>query len=105
MNERDNAQQFPIVEAVIAYCARSFSNQAAVPVIRMKPIADLKVFDTHVNSIQITKIYALMVYDTLFAWDSHLKPQKQMVESETVSDDRPTPSPSGPALNSMTARR
>jgi peptide/nickel transport system substrate-binding protein len=59
-------------------------------VLHVIPQADLKVLDTHVNSIQITKIYALMVYDTLFAWDSHLKPQKQMVESESISDDRLT---------------
>jgi peptide/nickel transport system substrate-binding protein len=57
-------------------------------VLRVIPQADLKVLDTHFNSIQITKIYALMVYDTLFAWDSHLKPQKQMVEKEEISDDR-----------------
>ena len=59
-------------------------------VLRVIPQADLKVLDTHFNSIQVTKIYALMVYDTLYAWDSHFQPKPQMVESETVSPDKLT---------------
>ena len=59
-------------------------------VLRVIPQADLKVLDTHFNSIQVTKIYALMVYDTLYAWDSRFQPKPQMVESETVSPDKLT---------------
>jgi peptide/nickel transport system substrate-binding protein len=59
-------------------------------VLRVIPQADLKVLDNHTASIQVTKVYALMVYDTLYAWDSHFQPKPQMVESETISPDKLT---------------
>src|SRR5438270_13047653 len=71
----------------LAAAPPSFAEQK---IMRVIPQADLKVLDTHFNSIQITKIYALMVYDTLYAWDSHFQPKPQMVESETVSPDKLT---------------
>lgn len=63
---------------------------AAQKVLKAVPHADLKVLDTHVGSIQITKIYSLMVYDQLFAWDEkwHVKPQ--MVGDWQVSPDKLT---------------
>ncbi len=62
----------------------------AQKVLKAVPHADLKVLDTHVGSIQITKIYSLMVYDQLFAWDEkwHVKPQ--MVGDWQVSPDKLT---------------
>src|SRR5471030_1082591 len=75
---------------VASFFAASPTAQAEQKVLRVIPQADLKVLDTHFNSIQITKIYALMVYDTLYAWDSHFQPKPQMVESETVSPDKLT---------------
>ena len=82
--------------SLIASALIALSLAAAPPagaeqkVLHVIPQADLKVLDTHFNSIQVTKIYALMVYDTLFAWDSHFQPKPQMVESETVSPDKLT---------------
>jgi peptide/nickel transport system substrate-binding protein len=62
----------------------------AQSVLKAVPHADLKVLDTHVGSIQITKIFSLMVYDQLFAWDEkwHVKPQ--MVGDWQVSPDKLT---------------
>ena len=81
-----------VVLAAVALAAFAAATRAEdnPKVLRVIPQADLKVLDTHVGSIQITKIYALMVYDTLFAWDSHLQPKPQMVESYTVSEDKLT---------------
>jgi len=80
-----------LVSALIALSlAAATPALAEQKVLHVIPQADLKVLDTHFNSIQITKIYALMVYDTLYAWDSHFQPKPQMVESETVSPDKLT---------------
>ncbi len=59
-------------------------------VLRVVPQADVKVLDTHFSSIQVTKIFALMVHDTLFAWDYKLGAKPQMVEAWTVSPDKLT---------------
>ncbi|MBI1777305.1 MAG: ABC transporter substrate-binding protein [Proteobacteria bacterium] len=56
-------------------------------VLRAVPHADLKVLDNHTGSIQITKIYGLMVYDQLFAWDEKLQAKPMMVGDYTVSAD------------------
>src|SRR5258706_5617400 len=80
-----------IAAALLALClAIATPALAEQKVLRVIPQADLKVLDTHFNSIQVTKIYALMVYDTLYAWDSHFQPKPQMVESETISPDKLT---------------
>src|SRR5271154_1325545 len=77
--------------ALLAFClAAAPPARAEQKILRVIPQADLKVLDTHFNSIQVTKIYALMVYDTLYAWDSHLQPKPQMVESYTISPDKLT---------------
>ncbi len=57
-------------------------------VLRVVPQADVKVLDTHVVSVQITKIHALLIYDTLFAWDFKLQAKPQMIGDYTVSPDK-----------------
>jgi len=52
--------------------------------------ADVKIMDPHASTVYITRNFAYMVYDTLFAMDSEGKIRPQMVESHTVSDDRLT---------------
>ena len=49
-------------------------------VLRVVPSADLTQLDPGFASIVITRIYGLMVYETLFAWDSKLQPKPQMVQ-------------------------
>jgi peptide/nickel transport system substrate-binding protein len=50
--------------------------------------ADLRSLDPIWTTAYITRNYGYMVYDTLFALDKELKPQPQMVDKFTVSDDK-----------------
>ena len=62
--------------------------KAADKVLRVVPHAHLKVLDPHTNTATITLMHGHMIYDTLFSWDSQLRPKPQMVESYQVSADR-----------------
>jgi peptide/nickel transport system substrate-binding protein len=57
-------------------------------VLRVVPHADLKILDPIQTAALITRMHALMVYDTLFAWDANLVAQPMMVERWSVSDDK-----------------
>lgn len=59
-------------------------------VLRVAPSADLTVLDPMYTAIIITRLYGLMVYETLFAWDTDVQPHPQMVERWSTSDDRLT---------------
>ncbi len=50
--------------------------------------ADVRTLDPFWTTQTIAGIHGLMVYDTLFSSDADLKPQPQMVDKWTVSDDR-----------------
>ena len=65
---------------------------AATPgkTLRLIAQADLRVLDPIWTTATITRNYGYMVYDTLFALDSHFVPQPQMVDRWTVSDDKLT---------------
>src|SRR4051812_10382874 len=62
--------------------------QAPAKVLRVAPSADLTQLDPVFASIVITRIYGLMVYETLFAWDSKLQPKPQMVGSWSEAPDK-----------------
>jgi peptide/nickel transport system substrate-binding protein len=64
--------------------------QPAPKVLRIIPSADLRILDPIWTTADITRDYAYMVYDTLFALDGQAKPQPRMVETWTVSDDKLT---------------
>ena len=55
--------------------------------LRLVPQADLKNLDPVWTTAAITANHAYMVYDTLFALDSELEPQPQMVGDYEISDD------------------
>jgi peptide/nickel transport system substrate-binding protein len=63
---------------------------AAQSVLRVVPHADLKTLDPVAVSVTITRMHGLMIYETLFAWDSTLQPKPQMVETWSVSEDQLT---------------
>ena len=63
------------------------SVRAGDNVLRVVPHADLKVLDPHTNTATITLMHGAMIYDTLFAWDSKIRPQPQMVDSFQISPD------------------
>ena len=56
-------------------------------VLRVVPSADLTQLDPTFASVVITRIYGLMVYETLFAWDSKLQPRPQMVRDWSTATD------------------
>jgi len=66
------------------------SAMAQSNVLRVVPQADVKILDNHIASVQVTKIFALMVHDTPFAWDYKLGAKPQMVENWAVSADKLT---------------
>jgi peptide/nickel transport system substrate-binding protein len=59
-------------------------------VIRSVPIGNLKIVDPIWTTAYITRNHAYMVWDTLFALDADNKPQPQMVDTWSVSDDKLT---------------
>jgi peptide/nickel transport system substrate-binding protein len=52
--------------------------------------ADLRILDPIWTTATITSNYGYMVYDTLFALDSHFRPQPQMIDRWTVDHDQLT---------------
>jgi len=73
-----------LATALLATAAQA---QTAPKVLRVVPSADLTQLDPGFASIVITRIYGLMVYETLFAWDSKLQPKPQMVRDWSTSAD------------------
>jgi peptide/nickel transport system substrate-binding protein len=63
---------------------------AAGGTLKVVPHADLKNTDPIWTTAYITRNHGYMIYDTLFALNADLKPQPQMVETWSVSDDQLT---------------
>jgi peptide/nickel transport system substrate-binding protein len=64
--------------------------QSTGKTIKFIPEADLRSLDPIWTTAYITRNHGYMVYDTLFALDENFKPQPQMVDKWTVSEDRLT---------------
>ena len=64
--------------------------QHAGTTLRFIPHADVTILDPYWTPAYITRNYGYMVYDTLFAMNSELRPQPQMVDTWTLSDDKLT---------------
>ncbi|WP_036012005.1 ABC transporter substrate-binding protein [Bradyrhizobium yuanmingense] len=62
----------------------------AARTVRMVMSGDLRVFDPIFTTATITGNHGYAIYDTLFALDSKLKPQPQMVANWSVSTDKKT---------------
>jgi len=60
---------------------------AADKVLRVAPITDVQTLDPLFGSAWVNVVAGEMLYETLFAWDSALRPKPQMVESWSVSAD------------------
>lgn len=63
---------------------------AAARTVRMVQSGNLSAFDPIFTAADIVQDHGWAIYDTLFAVDSRLKPQPQMVGKWGVSDDRKT---------------
>ena len=66
------------------------TNAQAESVLRVIPHADLKNLDPIWTTAYISRNHGYLIYDTLFAMDENFKPQPQMVDTWTVSEDKLT---------------
>src|SRR6266478_2878959 len=62
--------------------------QAAPKTLRFIPQADLRSIDPIWTTAYVTRNFGYLVFDTLFSLDKDFKPQPQMVDRWTVSDDK-----------------
>ena len=86
-------RQMIAAAAAIPLALTSFgitSDAFAEKVLRVIPHADLKNLDPIWTTAYISRNHGYLIYDTLFAMDESFKPQPQMVESWTTSDDKLT---------------
>ncbi|MBM6595539.1 ABC transporter substrate-binding protein [Microvirga pudoricolor] len=58
--------------------------------LRYTPSSDLSTLDPMITTTTTTGQYGMMVYDTLFALDEKMQPQRQMVGDHSISTDRLT---------------
>src|SRR5580693_2581096 len=65
----------------------ALSQNAAARTLRFVPQADLANFDPIWGTQYVVRNAAALVWDTLYGVDATLKPRRQMVESEEVTDD------------------
>jgi peptide/nickel transport system substrate-binding protein len=73
----------------VALAAIPAATQAGSPqTLRLIAQADLRILDPIWTTATITRNYGYMVYDTLFALDSHFRAQPQMVERWTADRDQ-----------------
>src|SRR5205807_6125666 len=80
-----------LVAVLTAFAALALVGPAtAETTLRVVLHSDLKIVDPIWTTAYIVRNHGYMIYDTLFALDDKLKPQPQMVESWTVSDDQLT---------------
>jgi peptide/nickel transport system substrate-binding protein len=78
--------------AVLALFAQShaMAEQHTGTTLHFIPHADLTILDPYWTPASITRNFGYMVYDTLFAMDNQFRPQPQMVDTWTVSEDKLT---------------
>src|SRR6478752_9199564 len=67
--------------------APALAQGAGARTLRFVPQADLANFDPIWGTQYVVRNASAMVWDTLYGFDANLQPQRQMVESEEVSDD------------------
>jgi peptide/nickel transport system substrate-binding protein len=76
-----------VVATTAGLATPAISQRAAARALRLVPHADLANFDPIWTTAYIARNAGLLVWDTLYGVDNRLQPQRQMVESETVSPD------------------
>ena len=74
--------------AVLAAVPVAAPASAEPKTLRVAMHADVRTLDPFWTTQTIAAIHGMMVYDTLFSSDADLKPQPQMVDNWTVSEDR-----------------
>src|SRR5213078_2332177 len=64
--------------------------ESAAKTLRFIPQADLRSIDPIWTTAYVTRNFGYLVFDTLFALDKDFKPQPQMIDRWTASDDKLT---------------
>jgi peptide/nickel transport system substrate-binding protein len=76
-----------LLAGVIALAGPVVSSRAETKVLRVAPENDVVLLDPVFGNAGVSAIAGLMIYETLFAWDSQLRPQPQMVSTWDTSPD------------------
>src|SRR5476651_1092210 len=75
------------VTATGGLSAPALSQGASAKTLKFVPQSNLANFDPIWGTQYVVRNAAALVWDTLYGVDDKLQPQRQMVESETVSED------------------
>ena len=81
------ARRTLLAAAGAALARPSLAQTAASRTLRFVPQAPLTILDPGYTTANVTRAHAALVFDTLFAVDSALRPQPQMAEGHIVSAD------------------
>ena len=85
------AHTFRLTAALVVFLFPSLGwAEPASKTLRFIPQADLRSIDPIWTTAYVTRNFGYLVFDTLFALDKDFKPQPQMVDRWTVSDDKLT---------------
>ena len=76
-----------VVAGSRGFPAPALAQGAAARTLRFVPQANLANFDPIWGTQYVVRNAAALVWDTLYGFDDKLQPQRQMVESEEISDD------------------
>jgi peptide/nickel transport system substrate-binding protein len=78
------------VVALILSLAPAAGRAEALKTLRFIPQADLRSIDPIWTTAYVTRNFGYLVFDTLFSLDKDFKPQPQMIDRWTASDDKLT---------------
>lgn len=73
-----------------AFAAPAIGSAQSTNVLRFVPQADVAVLDPIVTTANVTRNHAFLVSDTLYGMDADLRPRPQMLDGQTIADDRKT---------------
>ncbi len=88
LTRRDMLAGAGAAAALLTFPGGAAVAQSQKGVLRVVPHANLQILDPIFTTQYITRNYAYMVYDTLFALDESFQPRPQMVDTFEVSPDR-----------------
>jgi peptide/nickel transport system substrate-binding protein len=86
MRRRDLLKASAIGLAPASLAAPALAQPASARVLKYVPAADVTILDPLVTTAYPTRNHGHMVWDTLYAPDTDLRPQPQMVEGHAVED-------------------
>jgi peptide/nickel transport system substrate-binding protein len=75
------------VALAMPFVATTGRTEPGPTILRFIPQADLRSIDPIWTTAYVTRNFGYLVFDTLFSLDKNFKPQPQMVDRWTASDD------------------